>query len=152
MGANEGPRLDAREESPARPQGAPRSPPEAGPTGLVLSGPIARADVPALCEHARVLLEGSHGELVVCDVGALLDPDAVTVDALARLQLTARRLGRRVRLRRACHELEDLLCLIGLGEVLPCGGPSGLEPRGQAEEREQPVGVEEEADPGDRTV
>ena len=80
---------------------------------------------------------------------ALADPDAVTVDALARMQLTARRAGRRVHLRHACGELQDLLVLMGLGEVLPCGAVSGLEPRGQAEQREQARRVEEEGDSGD---
>ena len=119
---------------------------------LVLSGPIALADVPALCERARVLLESCDAGLVVCDVEGLVDPDAVTVDALARLQLTARRLGRRVRFLHACGELEELLGLMGLGDVLPCGPASGFEPRWQTEEREQDLRVEEEADPGDPTV
>jgi hypothetical protein len=35
-------------------------------------------------------------ERVVCDVGALVVPDGVAVDALARLQLAARRRGCRV--------------------------------------------------------
>jgi anti-anti-sigma regulatory factor len=123
--------------------------PEPSATVVVLNGRIARADIPALCERVRVLLEGSDAELVICDVGALVDPDAVMVDALARLQLTARRLGRRIRLRDACGELQELLALMGLGDVLPLGTSSGPEPRGQAEEREQPRGVQEEADPAD---
>jgi hypothetical protein len=64
--------------------------------------------------------------------------DVLTVDALARLQLSARRHGRRLRLRDASHDLQDLIDLVGLGEVL------GIEPRRQPEEREQRVGVEEE--------
>ena len=74
---------------------------------------------------------------LVCDVGALA-PDAVTIDALARLQLTARRLGREVRLRHASSELQELLAFVGLREVLR------VEARGQPEEREQRIGVEEE--------
>jgi ABC-type transporter Mla MlaB component len=116
---------------------------------LAFGGRIARADIPALCERVRALLEGCDAELVVCDLGALVDPDAVTVDALARLQLTARRLGRRVRLRDPCAELQELLALMGLDDVLPLGAPSGLQPRGQAEQREQAGGVQEEADPVD---
>ncbi len=119
---------------------------------LVLSGPIAPADIAALCDHAGALLEGSDADLVVCDVGALVDPDAVTVDALARLQLTALRGGRRVRLRHACDELRELLALSGLAEVLRLGPASGLETRGQPEQWEQALGVEEEADPGDPAV
>jgi ABC-type transporter Mla MlaB component len=151
MGANERPRLIARPEWPAAPLTAPRPPPVPGSTILVLSGPIARADVPALCERARVLLQRC-GDRVVCDVGGVVEPDAVTIDALARLQLVARRLGRTVWFRRACGDLERLLVLSGLGEVLPCGPSSGIEARGQPEEREQALRVEEEADPGDPAV
>jgi ABC-type transporter Mla MlaB component len=116
---------------------------------LVLSGPIARSDIPALCERAGILLERCDADLVICDVAALVDPDAAAVDALARLQLIARRLGRRVWFRHACGELQELLALMGLTEVLPCGPESGLEPGGKAEEREQVGRVEEEGDPGD---
>jgi ABC-type transporter Mla MlaB component len=149
MTTGEGPRLSALRRSLAAPPSAPRPPGEPDATVVVLSGPIARADIPALCDRARVLLEGCGADLVVCDVGALDDPDAVTVDALARLQLTARRLGRGIRLSQACGELRELLALMGLKDVLPVGAVLPLEPRGQAEEREQGLGVEEEADPGD---
>lgn len=119
---------------------------------LVINGPIARADIPALCDRVRVILEArGRADLVLCDAAAL-DPDAVTVDALARLQLTARRLGCRVRFLRACGELRELLSFVGLGEVLPLDRGLRLESRGQAEEREQVRRVEEEADPGDAAV
>jgi hypothetical protein len=74
---------------------------------------------------------------IVCDVSAL-DPDAVTIDRLARLQLAAGRLGCRLRLRNATGELRELLAFTGLAEVLR------VEPRGEAEEREERLGVEEE--------
>jgi hypothetical protein len=66
-----------------------------------------------------------------------------TVDALARLQLAARRLGLRLRLRDASPELQELVCFAGLAEAL------GLEAGGQPEEREQRVGVEKEREFGD---
>jgi len=119
---------------------------------LVLRGPIANADVPTLCERVRALMDASAVAFVDCDVEAFADPDAGTIDALARLQLTARRLGRRVRLLNACAELEELLIFMGLDDTLPCAAASGLESRGQAEEREQALRVEEEADPGDPTA
>ena len=50
----------------------------------------------------------------VCDV----DPDAVTVDALARLQLAARRLSCRLLLRNASPELLELVAFMGLADVL----------------------------------
>jgi hypothetical protein len=74
---------------------------------------------------------------IVCDVGALA-PDALSVDALARLQLNACRCGLEIRLRHASSELQELLAFVGLADVLR------VEPGGQAEEREQRVGVEEE--------
>jgi hypothetical protein len=73
-------------------------------------------------------------------------PDVATVDALARLQLAARRAGRRLRLRRASKELVELITFCGLGEVL------GVEPRRQTEEREEPLRVEEERELDDSGV
>src|SRR6266508_2272981 len=139
MTANEDLRLAAQEGPP----------PEPSTTVVVVSGRITRTDIPALCERVRVVLEGSDAGQVVCDVAALVDPDAATVDALARLQLTARRLGRRLQLRWACQDLQALLAMMGLSEVLPCGDVSDLEPGRQAEQREQARGVQEEADPRD---
>jgi ABC-type transporter Mla MlaB component len=118
-------------------------------------GPVTRDAIPAMCERARRLLEGCDAGPVVCDVGALAEPDAITVDALARLQLTARRVGCTVELRSACEELEGLLALTGLLEVLTGGGAvvaSAVEAWGESELREQALRVEEEADPGDPTV
>ena len=66
-------------------------------------------------------------------------PDLRLVDDLARLQFEARRLGCSIWLRHACHELVELLDLVGLGDVVPVGP---LQVGGQAEDREQ-VGVEE---------
>jgi ABC-type transporter Mla MlaB component len=108
-----------------------------------IGGPITRADVPRLCAQLRLLVNGGGAERVVCDVASLLQPDAGTVDALARLQLAARRLGYRLRLRRASAELQELLAFMGLQDALR------LEPRRQAEEREQGLGVEEERELGD---
>jgi STAS domain-containing protein len=85
---------------------------------LVVRGPIAPQDIPALCRRARALLERSDAELVVCDVGGLADPDAVTVEALARVRLTVRRLGRRFGLRHPCQELGELLAFMGLTDIL----------------------------------
>ena len=69
-----------------------------------------------------------------------------TVEALARLQLAARRRGLDLRLHVVSRELRDLIQLAGLTQVL------GVEPRGQPEEREQRVGVEEEGELGDAIV
>jgi hypothetical protein len=49
-----------------------------------------------------------------CDV----DPDAVTVDALGRLQLAAKRLSCRLLLSNASPELLELVTFMGLADVL----------------------------------
>jgi ABC-type transporter Mla MlaB component len=119
--AKGGPRLAAPQESPTTPVSARRSPPEPGTVAVAIAGPVDRADVARLCERIRVLLAADDADLVVCDVGALVAADAATVDVLARLQLTARRRGGRMRIRHASSELLDLLALMGLREVLPTG-------------------------------
>ena len=68
------------------------------------------------------------------------------VEALARLQLAARRKGLDLRLHVVSRELRDLIELAGLTQAL------GVEPRRQPEEREQRVGVEEEGELGDAIV
>ena len=89
---------------------------------IAIDGSIEPADIAALCERFRELLEGAGPGRVVCDVGELMHPDAAAVDVLARLQLTARRLGLEVRLSRPSRELDELLILMGLREILsPCG-------------------------------
>jgi ABC-type transporter Mla MlaB component len=116
---------------------------------LVLSGPILRADLAGLCERVQTLLQDSNAELAVCDVEGVAGPDVVTVDALARLQLIAGGLGLEIRVLHANGVLRDLLTLTGLSEVLrPCA-ELPVEPRRQAEEREERGRVEEERDPGD---
>jgi anti-anti-sigma regulatory factor len=69
--------------------------------------------------------------------------DLATVDALARAALNARRAGLRLRVVNASRELRDLIALTGLEDVL-----LGRDSR-QAEEGEQPLGVEERGEPDD---
>lgn len=118
---------------------------------VVVDGRITRADAPPLCERVRVLLQRSDGD-VICDVSALADPDVGTVDALARLALTARRFGRRLRLRHACGDLRDLLVLVGLDGVVSLAATLPLEAERQIEQREQPRGVEERVERDDPTA
>jgi ABC-type transporter Mla MlaB component len=84
---------------------------------FAISGPIAREDLPGICDHVCALLGDTRGSLVGCDVDGV-DPDAVTVDALAQLQLAARRRGCEVRLRNAAEPLLELVELMGLTNVL----------------------------------
>jgi ABC-type transporter Mla MlaB component len=85
---------------------------------FAVHGPIARADLPGLCEHVCALLGSSGADVALCDVRGV-EPDVVTVEALARLQLGARRHGCEVRLRNASDELLELVAFMGLRAVLP---------------------------------
>jgi len=122
--------------------------------------PVRRADVPGLCARLQDLLAADPTNPFPCDVGALVMPDLATIEALARLQLTARRAGRGIRLLDVCGELRDLLALTGLDGILAdpvgtgCGfgSPSALERRRQTEQREQLWDVEERVDPHDPPV
>ena len=95
--------------------------PEPTTAVLVIARPVAHGDAEQLCEQLQALASESAPEVVVCDVRALA-ADARSVDALARLQLTARRLGCEIRLVRASPELDDLLSFLGLAGVVGCGG------------------------------
>ena len=75
---------------------------------------------------------------IVVDASALA-PDASTIDLLARLQLSAARIGRRLLLRSVPADLERLIDFAGLADVLR------IEPRRQPEQREEPCRVEEES-------
>jgi hypothetical protein len=97
-----------------------RAVPEPTTAVLVIARPVAQGDAEQLCEQLQALARESAPEVVVCDVRALA-ADARSVDALARLQLTARRLGCQIRLVRASPELDDLLSFLGLAGVVGCG-------------------------------
>ncbi|HEV7584772.1 MAG TPA: STAS domain-containing protein [Solirubrobacteraceae bacterium] len=84
---------------------------------LEISGPLVRADLPALYDRTCALLEGARPEVLCCELRAV-EADAVAVDALARLALAARRHGAHVLLGGASPELRDLVALMGLAEVL----------------------------------
>jgi ABC-type transporter Mla MlaB component len=83
---------------------------------FAIGGPIARADLPDLCERISTLLERTDAEVILCDVTGAC-PDGVTVDALARVHLAARRHGCTTRLCGASSELSELLAFAGLRDV-----------------------------------
>jgi ABC-type transporter Mla MlaB component len=91
----------------------------AAPAQLAFSiyGPIERSDLPGLCDRVCRLLPEAGAEIVACDVRGV-EPDAVTVDALARLQLAVQRRGCRVCLVHASDGLRDLVAFMGLTDVL----------------------------------
>ena len=72
--------------------------------------------------------------------------DLAIVDALARLQLEARRAGLAVVVGDLPDDLRLLVRFCGLEDAL------GVEPRRQAEEREERLRVQEEAELGDAAV
>ena len=90
---------------------------------FAIRGPIARADLPGLCARVCALLSDCDGGVVLCDATGV-DPDAVTVDALARLQLAARRQGCKVQLCNASDELLELVAFMGLEDVCRNGARS----------------------------
>jgi ABC-type transporter Mla MlaB component len=85
---------------------------------IVVESPVARADIPGLCARIRCELADGDADRLVCDVSGLHEVDAVVVDALARVQLTVRRLGGTLELRGADVDLVALLAWMGLGHVL----------------------------------
>ena len=127
---------------------------------------LTRAGIPDLCAGLAGQLRGRAAGVVTCDVTGAGRAEVVTAEALARLLLTARRHGWRLEITGAGPELRAVLSLLGLTGVLPqaAGVPqapdpprTGVSPQdgvllqagGQAEEREEPAGVEEVVEPGD---
>ncbi|MET8977878.1 STAS domain-containing protein [Streptomyces sp. NPDC004539] len=83
-------------------------------------------------------MEAAGVDVVVVDVSGLGPPNLAHVDAVARLQLAAKRAGGRIRLRDPDPALTALLRLVGLV----------LEVEGEAEEGEPAGGVEVEVEAG----
>ncbi|MEU5161553.1 STAS domain-containing protein [Streptomyces sp. NPDC020875] len=93
----------------------------AEPVVVRITGRVRPDDVPRLCAELTAKLgarrdDGDPTE-AVCDVRELTRADLTAVDAVARLHLTARRLGCELRLRDAPAELGALLHLVGLGAL-----------------------------------
>ncbi len=130
----------------------PRPIPETDAVVMTLTS-MTRADIPAQCERLRALVGASDADVVVCDVGPLV-PDLVAVEALARLRLTAGRLGCGLRLRGASRAFEQVVAFCGLCDALPVEGQLGgiRWHRRQPEEREEPRRVEEGVEARDPPV
>ena len=80
---------------------------------------------------------------VDCNLGHARRADLATVNALTRAHVNARRQGAQLRLVNVSPELQELIAFVGLADVL-----LGRR-RGQPEEREQALGVEEGGKAGD---
>jgi hypothetical protein len=112
--------------------------------------PPTPAAVAAITERVRGLVEGPGRTVLILDV-THVDEDLRSLDALARLELTAIRMGCELRLVDASEGLRALAAFAGLAGVLPFDR-SDVEARRQPEQREQPLGGEEEHDPADLAV
>ena len=101
---------------------------EPGTVVVAIVGRATGADVSGCCAELRLLLDGADACLVICDVSTLAAADAVTVDVIARVALTARRLGRPLHLRHASRDLRRLLVFMGLADVVGLGPGAGPGP------------------------
>jgi ABC-type transporter Mla MlaB component len=107
-----------------------RGPAERSAT-LAIRAPLEREDLPGLFARTCVLLERDSSRLLTVEV-AQVEPDAVAVDALARLALAARRHGCAVLLRGVTPQLQLLVELIGLADALPSEDAALARPLGFA--------------------
>ena len=96
----------------------PPSDPARGTGPLVVAWPIAEGGIGELCERLQHVITTSGADVVVCD-GQALPANCRAIEALARLQLTARRANRTIHLQRPSPALQELLDLAGLAEVIP---------------------------------
>jgi hypothetical protein len=96
-------------------------------TPLVVSGSIRPAEIPMLCDRLCDLVATAAGDHVVCDVTRLV-VNLAAVDALARLRLTAGRLGVRITLAGASPALDELIAICGLTCLLRPGDPGSTTP------------------------
>lgn len=87
------------------------------------AGPLPSADLASFCAGLAARLASGAVTAVVCHAEMLPD-DVDAVEVLARLALTARRAGARLRVLGLSAELSALLQLLGLGAVvLPLDEP-----------------------------
>ncbi|HYZ80787.1 MAG TPA: STAS domain-containing protein [Solirubrobacteraceae bacterium] len=84
---------------------------------ISIRAPLTRDDLPGLYQRVCRLLDQAHARTIRCDIGDI-PVDAVAIDALARLQLAARRRGAVLELLGASADLRDLLAFTGLDEAV----------------------------------
>ena len=92
--------------------------PQRSTIAFAIRGPITRADLAGLCDRLCRLLASSAATVALCNLSDVVEVDAVTVDALARLQLAARRQGCVVRVLHVSPPLRELLTFMGLADVI----------------------------------
>ena len=84
---------------------------------FVVMGPLSLPDLPRLCGDLAALIETTGATCAICHVGGA-GPDAVIVDALARIRLVARERGCTVEIRGASEQLRELVAFMGLHGIL----------------------------------
>jgi hypothetical protein len=72
----------------------------------------------ALLAALEAILDGCPATVITCDVSGL-EATLDTIDTLARLQLKARRRGRRLELWNLDNPLNELIAFVGLRDALP---------------------------------
>jgi anti-anti-sigma factor len=102
--------------------------PGQGHVVLAVHGHITAETVPHWCARVADLLADPAIAGVTCDLSGVVRPDATALDALARMQLTARRQGRTIRLRHASTEMCALLALAGLTGIVPVDAAEPVHP------------------------
>lgn len=94
------------------------------PDPLLVVAPLDEAGQRwAVLAALEALLNDRPAAVIACDVsglGATLD----TIDALARLQLMARRRGVHLQLCNIDDPLDELITFVGLRDALPSSGPT----------------------------
>jgi STAS domain-containing protein len=114
--------------------------------------PAGAIGVIARCQHADLSVATGTRTDLVCDAGAARAVDLGTLDTLARLALAARRHRLSLVVEHPPRALVDLLELCGLAVLLArlqSDRAGSVEAGGQAEQRKEALGIEEEHDPGD---
>jgi len=89
-----------------------------------MSSTVAARHHTVCAESARLVLFARGREIASWPLPADGRPDLELVDALARCELAARRVGYDVRVQGARHDLVELLEFVGLRDLL-IAGPTG---------------------------
>jgi hypothetical protein len=97
--------------------------PAPGPTVMATIFPVGagvgRAEIPALCADLAGRLRGRAPDVVICELAGPGRPGVATVEAIARLRLTAQRHGWRLHVRDPSPDLLAVVVVVGRGPARP---------------------------------
>jgi hypothetical protein len=96
---------------------------------FVIRWPVRREEIPGVTARAVRELHARVPGILVCNLAAASAAgalDAVAVDTLARVALTAQRCRWTLRLDDVPAELAELIAMMGLTSALPPGDPERL--------------------------